>query len=429
VIAAAGFCDAPNHDVEIPGVCIKPLVTAFLTIAQSGERKSSIDSRATKAIRKKEAALAVTYGDQMAAFKREKKAYDAVMAEATKKAKGGRAAVSAAMAAAGFEPKPPPLPMLLSEEGTIEGIIVGLSERPAMGLFSSEAGMFLKGHAFSQENATKTMTTINRLWDDGTVKRLRATGHVFKLGRRSSFSMMAQETVTAALLADPDAKSNGFTARLLMAHPPTTIGTRMWRDHRDDYDGFLNQYDARLAEFLDRAPRLLESEDGLDPLPLAFTAEAERHMISFYNDTEAALRDGERYACIRGFGAKMLEHGSRLAGILAGYAGKDVIDATTFDAGAELATFYASEQIRLADSAGIAPDLMLAERLLEWWQCRPDPRCYLLDIYQRGPNAIREATTAKRIVEILEERGWIVRLPSGTVIDGSARRDAWELTP
>jgi hypothetical protein len=240
---------------------------------------------------------------------------------------------------------------------------------------------------------------------------------------------MAQRTVAMKLLGDEGARDNGLLARVLLSEPETTIGTRFWREGWADYDQFLHQYDARLADLLDRKPRILDGGDGFDPEPIAFHAEAERRMIGFYNDTEAALRDGGRYASIRGFGAKLLEHASRLAGILAAYAGQDAIDATTFDAGAELASFYAGEHIRLADTAGIAPDLLLAERLLIWWQCRPDPRCYLLEIYQRGPNAIREATTAKRIVGILEERGWIQRLPAGTQIDGSTRRDAWELTP
>jgi hypothetical protein len=214
-----------------------------------------------------------------------------------------------------------------------------------------------------------------------------------------------------------------------MAHPESTIGTRLWRDGRADCDRFLDQYDNRLAALLDDAPRLLESGDGLDPTPLGVTAEAERLLISFHNTVEPKQIEGGEYSSITGFASKMLEHSARLAGILAAYAGQDIIDAGTFEAGTHLATFYAGEQIRLADTAGIAPDLILAQRLLEWWQSRPDPRSYLSQIYQIGPGSIREAATAKRIVEILEERGWITRLPSGTVIDGAPRRDSWELTP
>ncbi|MDX5930508.1 YfjI family protein [Acidiphilium acidophilum] len=429
VLAAAGFCVAPHHDVEIPGVGTKPLNLAVLTIAQSGERKTTVDLLATASLRRAEQKLAAKYGDEIAIYKREKAAFEAATAEAKKAAKRGRAAVAEALAGVGTEPKPPAAPILMAEESTIEGLIVALIERPNVSMFSAEAGMFLGGHGFTPETATRTMTTVNSLWDGAAIKRLRATGHVHKMGRRSSMSLMAQRSVAMKLIGDDGARDNGLLARILLSEPETTIGTRLWREGRADYDQFLCQYDDRLADLLDRKPPLLEGGDGFDPAPIAFHIEAERHMIAFYNQTEAALRDGERYASIRGYGAKMLEHASRLAGVMAAYAGQDTIDATTFDAGAELATFYAGEHLRLADTAGIAADLILAQRLLEWWQSRPDPRCYLLEIYQRGPNAIREAATAKRIVEILEERGWIERLPAGTQIDGATRRDAWELTP
>jgi hypothetical protein len=95
--------------------------------------------------------------------------------------------------------------------------------------------------------------------------------------------------------------------------------------------------------------------------------------------------------------------------------------------GIDLATFYAGEMKRLAEGATVSPDLKLADRLLVWWQSQPDPRCHLAAIYQRGPNAIREATTARRIVGILEDHGWIKRLDPKTILDGSPRREAWEL--
>ena len=83
---------------------------------------------------------------------------------------------------------------------------------------------------------------------------------------------------------------------------------------------------------------------------------------------------------------------------------------------------------RLVGLATVAPDLALAEILRDWWKTQ-QPKLYLSKIYQYGPYAIREAETARRIVGILEEHGWLVRLAPNTIIDGAARRDAWELVP
>lgn len=52
----------------------------------------------------------------------------------------------------------------------------------------------------------------------------------------------------------------------------------------------------------------------------------------------------------------------------------------------------------------------------------------LPDIYQRGPNAIRDKGTARRIVEILEDHGWLVSVESGGEVAGLHRRDVWQIT-
>jgi len=74
-------------------------------------------------------------------------------------------------------------------------------------------------------------------------------------------------------------------------------------------------------------------------------------------------------------------------------------------------------------------DFELAEKLLRWWVERGEPRLHLATIYQLGPYALRDSRTARRIVEILADRGHVRQLPDGTEVDGKARRDAWELVP
>jgi hypothetical protein len=105
------------------------------------------------------------------------------------------------------------------------------------------------------------------------------------------------------------------------------------------------------------------------------------------------------------------------------------VDAEAMACGITLAQHYAAELLRLQGAAAVAPDLRLAARLLAWWQARDEARCHLAAIYQRGLNAIGDAKTARRIVALLEEHGWVRGLPAGTVIEGKSRRDAWELVP
>jgi hypothetical protein len=97
--------------------------------------------------------------------------------------------------------------------------------------------------------------------------------------------------------------------------------------------------------------------------------------------------------------------------------------------GIALAQHYAMEMLRLQGAASVSPDLRLAARLLAWWQARPDRQCHLAAVYQGGPNTLRDAATARRIVGILEDHGWLRRLTHGAEVHGVMRKDVWEMVP
>ena len=153
-------------------------------------------------------------------------------------------------------------------------------------------------------------------------------------------------------------------------------------------------------------------------------------MIRFHDAVERQLgRDGT-LATIRAFAAKGVEHACRIAAVLAAISDPDVAEIGAEDAerGCALVHHYAAELIRLGEGARVAPDLRLADRLLVWWQAQPGPQIHLAQIYQRGLNALGNAARAREIVAILEEHGWVRRLPERTIVDGRPRRDAWTLT-
>jgi hypothetical protein len=95
------------------------------------------------------------------------------------------------------------------------------------------------------------------------------------------------------------------------------------------------------------------------------------------------------------------------------------------EAGISLAQHYAAEALRLFGASRVNADLHRAQLLLVWLQCRNKPEISLPDIYQAGPNAIRDKATAAKLADILENHGHLIRLPNGTVVDGKRRRDAW----
>jgi len=430
-LAATTLAVEAHRDVELP--CgRRPIVGLFATVAESGERKTSLDRLATRAIRRAEERWSEESQATTASFMADKEAYDAAVRHAKANRKAGRAEIRSAIGALGPAPQPPPSPMLLLADPTPEALTLHLADgRPWCGLFTAEGGILIGGAAFTDERRLATGALLNTLWDSEPVRRRRVvTGACFLPGRRCSAHVMVQPDIAARLYGDRELIGIGLMARFLTVAPDTTAGTRLWHDPLPAVDAALADYDGRLASWLERAPRMAGG-GALDPEPMRLTPDARRRWIAFHDVCERAMAPGAELATLRPFASKMPEHAGRLAAVLAAYADPGAMDiaGNCLVGGIALAQHYAKELVRIGDAAAVAPDLRLAARLLEWWQGRPDTRLHLAALYQRGLNALGDAATARRIVGILEEHGRVRRLPAGTALEGAARRDAWELVP
>ena len=152
--------------------------------------------------------------------------------------------------------------------------------------------------------------------------------------------------------------------------------------------------------------------------------------IAFADHVERAIAPNGDLEPVRGLANKLPEHAARLAAILAlvDDLGAPEISANHMRAGIALAEHYATEALRVFGASRVNSDLRLAQRLLDWllgtW---PEPAISLPDIYQRSLNAIGDKATAAKLIAILEDHGWLVRIPEGAVVSGLRRRDAWRV--
>ncbi len=433
VLAAATLAVQAHRDVELPGAGVKPLTELFASVADSGERKSSVDRIALTAVGRLEEHWRARREADMAAYANDHEAWKSARDAARKRHKSDRAAIRAALEAIGPEPKPPPQAMLVVADPTPEALVLHLSERPWAGVFTAEGGILLGGAAFNDESRMRTGALLNTLWDGAPIRRSRVlTGSAFLPGRRCSAHLMMQPVVADRLFGDTMLDGIGLLARFLLVAPDSTAGTRLFREVPPQCEMVLHDYNDRLTAILTRPPATMPgAPDALAPPAMPLSGPARALWVRFHDAVECDLRlSGELHA-IRAFGAKMAEHAGRLAAVLTVYADPDAmeVNAEAMACGIALAQHYAAEMLRLQGAGSVAPDLRLAARLLAWWQGRGNPRCYLAEIYQRGLNAIGDAATARRLVALLEEHGWVMRLTPGTELDGKSRKDAWELVP
>ena len=97
--------------------------------------------------------------------------------------------------------------------------------------------------------------------------------------------------------------------------------------------------------------------------------------------------------------------------------------------GIDLAQFYLSEALRLADAATVSAEIERAESLRKWLlESWTEPEVLVRDVMRLAPSrALRESPQARAALALLEKHGWIVPLEPGTVVRGVSRKEAWRV--
>lgn len=425
-LAVQGFAD-----VETLGGA-RPVGIYFLTVAKSGERKSACDRPFLGALRAREREAEIAYRADRDDWKRQQaiwKAQSDAIVSASKK--GDRLAGEAKLRAMGPEPQPPRLVDRTVTEPTFEGLTKLFADgQPSLGLFSDEGGQFLGGHAMNSENRQKTLAAFNALWDGHAIKRTRAgDGHTTLHNRRLAIHLMVQPTVARAFMADPLAADTGFLPRFLMCEPPSTIGTRLHANAKENPSA-LASFERRLGDILATPMPIDPETGGLQLRCLPLSAEARALLVAYHDKVERSQSSGGEMANLTGTASKSAEQAARLAGVLTLWRDLDAVEVQAADMAAaiELARFYLLEACRLAEVANVSAEIDRAEQLRRWLLERwPEPEVLVRDVMNKGPNALRESPKARAALSQLEAHGWLARLDKGTVVRGSRRSEAWRV--
>jgi hypothetical protein len=433
VLAVAALAGQAHADVQLPTGETKPLSLFLVTVAKSGERKTSVDSLASVPVRQREADLRI---DNEAAVPEHQNAHAAWDAERKKVLNDKKLNLDErrqALDRLGPEPRPPLAPILVCHEPTFEGLAKLLANgQPSIGIFASEGGAFIGGHGFTDEAKIRTAAGFSLLWDDGRLTRVRAgEGATALAGKRVALHLQAQPDVAARLFSDAVLADQGFLSRILVIAPDSKQGQRFWRDARPEDDAASFTYVARLNELFRRPMPIREgTRNELEPRPLTFTPQARGLWIAFADEIEAKLGPGNDLEAISGFAAKLPEHAARIAGVLTILDQPDAtqIGATELKQGIVLSRHYAASALRLHGASRNHADLIDARKLLDWLHTKwTEPLVSLPDIVQLGPNSTRDTAAAKRLIGVLEEHRHIERMQGSAMVNGKTRREVWRI--
>ncbi len=434
ILGALSLACQAHADVVLPIGSGRPVpLSLFLvTVAESGERKSSADELAMKPVAAFERELASEHSAKFPEFSASMDAWKASKAKALKNAKGDWKAGERAILAIGAEPQPPMTPILTVGEPTMQGIARHFETgRSSVGLMDDEGGKMLGGWAMNADNRTGTITALNGLWGGGPIKKMRAgDGAGVMHGRRLALHLMLQPVLAPKLFADREIDGVGLLARFLVSAPAPIAGTRMQRPCNSDSMDALEDYGEQLTAIL-RMPTLASADDPrqLTPRPLRLAADATDRWREYADECERRLKAGEAWEPIKAWGSKAAEHASRLAGNLAMFHDPQTreMDLASLERGIALAEYYASEMLRLHGDAGISAGLREADELRRWLIQRSESRFALQLVYQLGPNRFRSGAKARAACLTLEAHGHLIPLAEGEMIDGKRVKEGWRV--
>lgn len=429
-LAVQGFADVETLGGDAP-------CSLFcLTIAESGERKSSCDRLLMRGVRDHEKALGEVFRTEFADYEVAREIWTGkrkrMMGEAAGSDKMKAANAEADLRAMGPEPRPPLFPNVTAQEPTFEGLLkLYQTGRPALGLFSDEAGGFIGGHAMNSDNRLKTIAGLSQLWNGDTVNRIRSgDGASNYPGRRLAMHLMAQPIAARPLMADPQASGQGFLARFLISEPPSAIGTRLRRGHEAESAMAVSAFTARLTTILETPMPTDENPQELMPQRLPLSQGARELLWRFYEAVETAQGAGGQMEHVRAYASKAAEQAARIAAVLTLWEdlNSPEVSPEAMGWGVTLAQFYLGEARRLAEAGLVSEDTAKAERLRVWlldsW---PHDDVLPSDILNKGPNALRERTKLVGPLAVLVKTGWLVPLPQGAEVRGTSRKEAYRI--
>lgn len=428
ILATAPLIAQGLYDVEIHGR-VYPTSASFMTVAESGERKSAMDRIVLQEIRDFERMNLKRYALERRDFEKKNLAFQAAL----KRIQTERVDSSIQTRSLELElpdvPSTPPKPVMLLDEPTYEALVKHLSSGwPSVGVFSSEGGRLLGGHAMKIENGLKTAAGFSELWDGNPVNRSRAGDGTDKYyGRRCSMHLMVQPKVASLFLGNELFTQQGLMSRILICSPKSYAGNRNYRPINPTENHAVAVLRARHRELLDRGLSLsVDADLELNPRRMTLSNEAADWFQVLFDSFEAKSRANGDYRSILSFASKGPEHALRLAACINMIESDDeVIPLQTLKDAGRLVHWYATEALRLWGMAEDPIELILAEKTLNWLKGRTGKRVSLKELYQGGPRGLRNARAARAIADILVEHGYL-RPSVSTEPDGVAP-SVWEV--
>ena len=429
-LAAIALAVQAHIDVKRAEKLTGPVSLFLLTIADSGERKTTCDKFFTAAIQQYQR-------DQVKLIQPELEDHKAAM-DAWKAKRAGlmekiRQQVKQDESTAATEntlreldhakPKPPRVPNLLRGDETPENLAWVLAcEWPSGGVVSSDAGIVFGAHGMGKDSIMRNLALLNMLWDGGELSIGRRTTESFTVrGARLTIALQVQEATLRNFFERSGglARGTGFLARFLVAWPESTQGRRLYTAPPTHWPA-LEAFNQRLTEILNM-PVPLDEKGTLFPLQLDLDRDAKTEWVAFYDTIERELGGGGRLYDVRDVASKVADNAARLAGLfqvftegMGGTVGKACVQSAS-----RIANWHMNEARRFFGELALPKEIKNIVTLEDWLiaYCRREAvnTITFRTVQQFGPNTLRKKGKLDPALQELEELDRLQVIKDGNV--------------
>ena len=414
-LAALSLACQAHIDVRRAEKLQSPVELFLLTIADSGERKTTCDGFFMEAIRQYQneqtEAMKPALKDYQAAFAGWNAEREGILSALREKVKKGEAVDALQSGLAEHEhrkPEAPRVPRLLYADVTPEALAFSLyGGWPSGGVVSAEAGAVFGSHGMGKDSIMRNLAQLNQLWDGASLTIDRRTSDSFTVqGARLTVGLQVQEATVRSFFDRSGglARGTGFLARFLVAWPQSTQGSRRFAEAPKSWPR-VAAFNRRIVEILNQ-PAPIGDDGALSPAVLTLEPEAKAAWVEYHDAIEGELASGGELYDVRDVAAKSADNAARLAALFQFFEhGAGAVSLESFERASPIAAWHLSEARRFFGELALPDELADTARLDSWLieHCRREKTHMVGKRHTRQHGTLRDGARLDAAIRELEE--------------------------
>jgi len=399
--------------VEVRPEWREPLNLYTTTAMDPGERKTPVFMRMVRPLEEAEAGeVAAIRADVADARARKSRAQaqadkaDQDAARASEEAATEAVHFAAQMRLMADEIVVPPFPRLLAEDATPESLASLLHEQGGrLAMFSDEGEVFnMMAGRYSSAGPNLGVYLKAHV---GSPIRVDRKGRDPEIIERPALTLglTIQPAMLAAISGIHGARGRGLLGRILWSVPRSRVGTRQVE---------TPPVPEPLTERYLREMRVLYDslKDWTDPVVLVFSPDANRAVLAYERAVEMRLAPGGDLSAISDWGAKLVGHVVRIAGLLhLATHGRDgfanPVSADIMGDAIAIGDYLAAHALVAFDVMSMEPVLVDARAVIDWLAGRDAPEVSRRDIFCQFQSRFRTVAALEPVIDLLIEHGYL----------------------